>query len=240
MVVRACCPLAGGGYIPNPYRPLMLSFGEARPSGQQGREPCASRVAACGAGDGAGLRRERVSAGLLGGAAARDQGPAGAGAAELGLVLLAAGDRVAAVDAVQRTWCRRFGSRLVVAGTTLAASGILAALVGVPSLLAVGLILFVWGSCYGSWDVAMNVHGSAVEQHAGREWMPRLPRLLERRRHRRGRLRGAGRGGRGAASPALRRRRRRGTLGATRSARAASPPTCRLSAPTSRRAPASR
>jgi hypothetical protein len=23
-----------------------------------------------------------------------------------------------------------------------------------------------------SWDVAMNVHGSAVEQRAGREWMP--------------------------------------------------------------------
>jgi hypothetical protein len=26
---------------------------------------------------------------------------------------------------------------------------------------------------YGSWDVAMNVHGSAVEQRAAREWMPR-------------------------------------------------------------------
>jgi hypothetical protein len=33
--------------------------------------------------------------------------------------------------------------------------------------------LFAWGSFYGSWDVAMNVHGSAVEQRAGREWMPR-------------------------------------------------------------------
>jgi predicted MFS family arabinose efflux permease len=43
----------------------------------------------------------------------------------------------------------------------------------VPNLVTLGLGLFVWGSFYGSWDVAMNVHGSAVEQRAGREWMPR-------------------------------------------------------------------
>ena len=35
-------------------------------------------------------------------------------------------------------------------------------------LVTLGLTLFVWGSFYGSWDVAMNVHGSAVEQRAGR------------------------------------------------------------------------
>jgi Major Facilitator Superfamily len=43
----------------------------------------------------------------------------------------------------------------------------------VPNLVALGVALFVWGAFYGSWDVAMNVHGSAVEQRAGREWMPR-------------------------------------------------------------------
>jgi predicted MFS family arabinose efflux permease len=70
-------------------------------------------------------------------------------------------------------WCRRFGSRLVVAATTVAASAVLAALAVVPNLVALGVALFVWGAFYGSWDVAMNVHGSAVEQRAGREWMPR-------------------------------------------------------------------
>jgi predicted MFS family arabinose efflux permease len=97
----------------------------------------------------------------------------GAGAAELGLVLLAPGIGSLLSMPFSGRWCRRFGSRLVVAGTTLAASGILVALAVLPSLVALGLILFVWGSCYGSWDVAMNVHGSAVEQRAGREWMPR-------------------------------------------------------------------
>jgi MFS family permease len=70
-------------------------------------------------------------------------------------------------------WCRRFGSRVVIATTTVAASLALVALAVVPTLVALGLTLFVWGSFYGSWDVAMNVHGSAVEQRAGREWMPR-------------------------------------------------------------------
>ena len=61
----------------------------------------------------------------------------------------------------------------MIATTTVAASLALVALAVVPTLVALGLTLFVWGSFYGSWDVAMNVHGSAVEQRAGREWMPR-------------------------------------------------------------------
>jgi fucose permease len=71
------------------------------------------------------------------------------------------------------SWCRRLGSRAVVAGTTLGSAVGLVVLAVVPSMAALGVVLFVWGSCYGSWDVAMNVHGSAVEQRAGREWMPR-------------------------------------------------------------------
>ena len=55
----------------------------------------------------------------------------------------------------------------------MAASAALALLAVVPSLALLAVSLFAWGSCYGSWDVAMNVHGSAVEQAAGREWMPR-------------------------------------------------------------------
>jgi predicted MFS family arabinose efflux permease len=97
----------------------------------------------------------------------------GASAAELGLVLLAPGVGSLLSMPFSGRWCRRFGSRLVVAATTMAACAVLATLAVVPNLVTLGLGLFVWGSFYGSWDVAMNVHGSAVEQRAGREWMPR-------------------------------------------------------------------
>jgi predicted MFS family arabinose efflux permease len=62
---------------------------------------------------------------------------------------------------------------MVVAATTVAGSAALVLLAVVPTLAALAVALFAWGSFYGSWDVAMNVHGSAVEQRAGREWMPR-------------------------------------------------------------------
>ena len=97
----------------------------------------------------------------------------GASAAELGLVLLAPGVGSLLSMPFSGRWCRRFGSRLVVAATTTAACAVLVALAVVPNLVTLGLGLFVWGTFYGSWDVAMNVHGSAVEQRAGREWMPR-------------------------------------------------------------------
>jgi predicted MFS family arabinose efflux permease len=97
----------------------------------------------------------------------------GASAAELGLVLLAPGFGSLLSMPFSGRWCRRFGSRAVVAATTVAASAVLVALAAVPTLVALGAALFVWGSFYGSWDVAMNVHGSAVEQRAGRDWMPR-------------------------------------------------------------------
>ena len=97
----------------------------------------------------------------------------GASVAELGLVLLAPGIGSLLSMPFSGRWCRRFGSRLVVAATTVAASAALVTLAVAPNLVAVGATLFVWGAFYGSWDVAMNVHGSAVEQQAGREWMPR-------------------------------------------------------------------
>jgi predicted MFS family arabinose efflux permease len=97
----------------------------------------------------------------------------GASAAELGLALLTPGFGSLLSMPFSGRWCRRFGSRVVIATTTVAASLALVALAVVPTLVALGFALFVWGSFYGSWDVAMNVHGSAVEQRAGREWMPR-------------------------------------------------------------------
>jgi predicted MFS family arabinose efflux permease len=97
----------------------------------------------------------------------------GASVAEVGLVLLAPGFGSLLSMPFSGRLCRRFGSRAVVAATTVAASAALALLAVVPTLAALGVTLFAWGSFYGSWDVAMNIHGSAVEQRAGREWMPR-------------------------------------------------------------------
>ena len=97
----------------------------------------------------------------------------GASAAELGLVLLAPGFGSLLSMPLSGRLCRRFGSRMVVAATTVAGSAALVFLAVVPTLAVLAVALFAWGSCYGSWDVAMNVHGSAVEQRAGREWMPR-------------------------------------------------------------------
>jgi predicted MFS family arabinose efflux permease len=97
----------------------------------------------------------------------------GAGTAELGLALLAPGFGSLLSMPFSGSWCRRLGSRAVVAGTTPASAVGLVVLAVVPSVAALAVVLFVWGSCYGSWDVAMNVHGSTVEQRAGREWMPR-------------------------------------------------------------------
>jgi len=97
----------------------------------------------------------------------------GASVAELGLVLLGPGFGSLLSMPFSGRLCRRYGSRLVVAATTVAASAALVVLAVAPTLAGLGVALFAWGSCYGSWDVAMNVHGSAVEQRAGREWMPR-------------------------------------------------------------------
>jgi predicted MFS family arabinose efflux permease len=97
----------------------------------------------------------------------------GASVAELGLVLLAPGFGSLLSMPFGGRLCRRFGSRAVVAVTTVAGSAALVLLAVVPTLALLAMALFAWGSCYGSWDVAMNVHGSAVEQRAGREWMPR-------------------------------------------------------------------
>ncbi|MGE0818440.1 MAG: MFS transporter [Candidatus Nanopelagicales bacterium] len=42
-----------------------------------------------------------------------------------------------------------------------------------PNAVTTGAVLFVFGMAYGSWDVAMNIHGSYVDRSAGRDYMPR-------------------------------------------------------------------
>jgi fucose permease len=68
---------------------------------------------------------------------------------------------------------KRYSSRVVVAATCALSNIALVGLGLVHSVTQLGLVLVVYGFGYGSWDVAMNVHGHAVEAAAGRPWMPR-------------------------------------------------------------------
>ncbi len=69
--------------------------------------------------------------------------------------------------------CHRFGTRTMVIVTAALSTLILAAIGQVDTLLQLTVALFALGLTFGSWDVSMNVQGSAVETRAGRQWMPR-------------------------------------------------------------------
>lgn len=103
--------------------------------------------------------------------AVRDQ--VGAGPAELGTALLAAGAGSLVLMPLTGRLCGRFGSRAVVTVMALAASASVVLLSRATSLGQLVLVLLAWGAFFGSWDVAMNVQGSHVDQAAGRAWMPR-------------------------------------------------------------------
>ena len=92
---------------------------------------------------------------------------------ELGLVLLAPGIGSLLSMPLTGRLCRRFGSRLTVAGTSVPACAAVALVGAVPTLHTLAITLFAWGLLYGAWDVAMNVQGSTVDQRSGRVWMPR-------------------------------------------------------------------
>jgi predicted MFS family arabinose efflux permease len=96
-----------------------------------------------------------------------------AGTAELGLALLCIGLGSLFTMPFTGKLCARFGSRSIVLATALPGCAMLALLAQVPSVVLLAIALFLWGAFYGAWDVAMNVHGSAVELRAGRAWMPR-------------------------------------------------------------------
>ena len=70
----------------------------------------------------------------------------------------------------------RFESRRTVSGmAVLLAVGLATVAVGYLIGLAVVVVgLFVLGLANGAWDVAMNVHGAAVEGHLDRSIMPRF------------------------------------------------------------------
>ncbi|GAA2583615.1 MFS transporter [Dactylosporangium fulvum] len=94
-------------------------------------------------------------------------------AGELGRALLALGIGSLLSMPVTGHICRRVGSRTWVAITAFVAAVVLGCVGLADNLVQLGVVLFGLGLVYGSWDVSMNVQGSAVDRRAGREWMPR-------------------------------------------------------------------
>jgi fucose permease len=94
----------------------------------------------------------------------------------LGLVLLAiAGGSVVSLP-LSGTVIARFESRRTVSAMAVLLSlGLAMVAVGYLISLAVVVVgLFVLGLANGAWDVAMNVHGAAVERELGRSILPRF------------------------------------------------------------------
>ena len=91
----------------------------------------------------------------------------------LGLALLMGGVGSIVSTPLTGVLVKRFGSRAVVAAMAVLSCLAVVGLGLAPSVAALGAVVFVFGFGYGSWDVAMNVHGHAVETRAERAWMPR-------------------------------------------------------------------
>ena len=91
----------------------------------------------------------------------------------IGLVLLMMGlGSLSAMPFVGRIAARWSSRPVVVVAATLCAV-CLAGLSVTPNGVATGAVLFALGAGYGSWDVAMNIHGSYVDRSSGRDYMPR-------------------------------------------------------------------
>ncbi len=103
--------------------------------------------------------------------AVRDQVDASTG--QLGIAVLAMAVGSLLVMPVTGRATQRWSSRVVVLVMGVLCMGTLAVIPFAPGVLALAGILLVYGAGFGSWDVAMNVHGHAVEERAGRAWMPR-------------------------------------------------------------------
>jgi MFS family permease len=94
----------------------------------------------------------------------------------LGFVLLAMAAGSVATLPLAGPTVARYGSRTVlVAMAILAAVGAATVAIGVRIGVAPVVVgLFAVGVANAGWDVAMNVHGAAVERHLGRSLMPRF------------------------------------------------------------------
>jgi MFS family permease len=92
---------------------------------------------------------------------------------QLGAALFAMGIGSLLAMPTSGVLCRKFGTRTMVAVCSALACVALALLGQADSLIRLGITLFCFGVAYGSWDVSMNVQGSAAETAAGKHWMPR-------------------------------------------------------------------
>jgi predicted MFS family arabinose efflux permease len=95
---------------------------------------------------------------------------------ELGLMLLAMAAGSVIALPLSGPAVTRFGARAVVSRmATVAGAGLVAIAFGCRIGVAPVVVgLFALGVGTGSWDVAMNVHGAAVERHRARAIMPRF------------------------------------------------------------------
>jgi MFS family permease len=93
--------------------------------------------------------------------------------AVVGITLLMAGfGSLVAMPFVGRV-VARFSSTPVIVVLASVCALCLVVLSVTPDAVTTGATLFVFGMAYGSWDVAMNIHGSYVDRSAGRDYMPR-------------------------------------------------------------------
>jgi MFS family permease len=92
---------------------------------------------------------------------------------QLSLALLAMGIGSVIAMPVAGYACRWFGSRQITLVTVAIACSAFTAAGFAPTLRVLIGVMFVFGIALGSWDVSMNVQGSAVDLRAGRDWMPR-------------------------------------------------------------------
>jgi predicted MFS family arabinose efflux permease len=91
----------------------------------------------------------------------------------IGLTLLTLGlGSLVAMPFVGRLAHRWSSGPVVIVTSVVSGLGLVAAAIA-PNALTTGLALFLMGTCYGSWDVAMNIQGSYVDRRAGRDYMPR-------------------------------------------------------------------
>jgi MFS family permease len=100
----------------------------------------------------------------------------GLDSSELGLVLLAMAAGSVIALPLSGPVVTRFGARAVVSRmATVAGAGLVTIAFGCRIGVAPVVVgLFALGVGTGSWDVAMNVHGAAVERHRARAIMPRF------------------------------------------------------------------
>jgi predicted MFS family arabinose efflux permease len=92
---------------------------------------------------------------------------------QLSLALLAMGVGSVIAMPVAGYACRWFGSRQVTLVTVAVGCAAFGVAGFAPSLSVLIGVMFVFGIAFGSWDVSMNVQGSAVDLRASHDWMPR-------------------------------------------------------------------